>query len=169
MLSFCTLLMEVYKGVEQPPTLEQGSRIPKNHVSGNSSMVSLQKNSWKNPAKELSRKSVKKHQRTMRRKSTVEVIRSKDVPALFVLWFSWVSLELITIEWASAQVPPTPLIGGGYCREREGDGQQDRHMAVCFSSLWPCRRFCVRAWRLLGYLLHRSWADFWRSWKVWRV
>ena len=73
------------------------------------------------------------------------------------------------IEWASAQVPPTPLIGGGYCREREGDGQQDRHMAVCFSSLWPCRRFCVRAWRLLGYLLHRSWADFWRSWKVWRV
>ena len=32
----------------------------------------------------------------------------------------------IYIEWASAQVPPTPLIGGGYCREREGDGQQDR-------------------------------------------
>jgi hypothetical protein len=71
--------MEVYKGVEQPPTFEQRSRIPKNNVSGNSSMVSLRKK-----RERTSRKSVKRHQRTMHRKSTAEVIRSKDVPALFV-------------------------------------------------------------------------------------
>ena len=36
--------------------------------------------------------------------------------------------------------------------------------------LWPCGGFCVREWRvlgLLGYLFLRSWADFWRVWRVW--
>ena len=35
-------------------------------------------------------------------------------------------IMMITIEWASAQVPPTPPLFGGHCGERERERETER-------------------------------------------